>query len=650
VIRWILFLGLASGLVAYAFWLYLRVEMSVPWARRLAAARALALVILLALLFDVRLPAGGAAGSGEPWVLLDASLSMAATAEEGGTAWDTASARAAQLADEGWRVVTFGSGAESIDLDGESEPSEPHSMLAPALQRAAEAGARRVRVLSDLRLEDQVAVRAALASLPIEVEFERFGGTVANAGITELDVPDLARPEGSVTAEIEIHAAGADSLTVRVSEEDRQVAEVRVAAPSLGLRSRVRVDLPTPLATGRVRYSASVSLEGDGFPSDDVAVRYASVGHEEGALVLISLRPDWEPRHLLPVLEEVTGLPAMGYLRAASDRFLPMGRALDRGTPVDSAAVGRAALDAAVLVLHGFGVDTDAWARSLVGRPGRKVLFPADADGSALAGVPSGAPRPGEWYASADLPSSPIAGALSGTTLQGLPPLSNVLLPDDPAAVRGALLVQLRGAGAPEAALHLDEREGGRVAVILSSGFWRWSAREGGREAYRRIWSGVVGWLLADQSVTASEVRPTQWVVDRGEPVTWAVPSDSTALRLVVSSADSSSTASSAAVVDTTLVGGGSPSVGVLPPGAYAYRVEGAGGQTVTEGRFDVASATAEMAPAAAEPSESEASAGSAASAGEGPGSPLRTRPWPYLLVIGLLCAEWIGRRRSGLR
>ena len=31
-------------------------------------------------------------------------------------------------------------------------------------------------------------------------------------------------------------------------------------------------------------------------------------------------------------------------------------------------------------------------------------------------------------------------------------------------------------------------------------------------------------------------------------------------------------------------------------------------------------------------------------------GSPLRTRPWPYLFVIVLLCAEWIGRRRSGLR
>ena len=35
------------------------------------------------------------------------------------------------------------------------------------------------------------------------------------------------------------------------------------------------------------------------------------------------------------------------------------------------------------------------------------------------------------------------------------------------------------------------------------------------------------------------------------------------------------------------------------------------------------------------------------ARAGDG-GRPLRTTPWPYLLVIGLLCGEWIGRRRSG--
>jgi hypothetical protein len=49
-------------------------------------------------------------------------------------------------------------------------------------------------------------------------------------------------------------------------------------------------------------------------------------------------------------------------------------------------------------------------------------------------------------------------------------------------------------------------------------------------------------------------------------------------------------------------------------------------------------------------PASAEGDALTAGAEVERPGSPLRTRPWPYLLVIGLLCAEWIGRRRSGLR
>lgn len=648
-IRWGAFVVLAAALVAYAFWVYLRVEMSVPWARRLAWVRALALVLILALLFDLRLPASGAGAASDRWVLLDASLSMAATSAEGVSAWEGALARAEELDDDGWRVVTFGAAAGEGASDA-VEPEETASELAPALRRAAETGVRSVRVLSDLRLEDQVAVRAALAALPLDVTFEAFGDAVVNAGVSELDVPDLVRAEGSVTAEVEVHATGADSVTIRVFEEDREVGEVRVAAPSPGLRARVPVELPTPAAAGRVRYTATVSVDGDGFPSDDRGVRYSSVGHEEGALVLVSLRPDWEPRYMLPVLEEVTGLPALGFLRAGPDTFVPMGRALDRGAPVDSATVRRAAADAAVLVLHGLDAGSDAWAAALAERPGRLILAPMDAEGAERAGIPSGAPQGGEWYASADVPTSPIAGALSGLTLQALPPLSNVLLPEDPARVRGALLVQLRGAGSPEAAIHLEEREEGRAAVLLASGLWRWAAREDGREAYRRVWSGVAGWLLADQTVTASEIRPARWVFGRGEPVAWTVPSDSSALRLVVVSVDSVTAGSAdSVVVDRALEDGGSLSTGVLPPGPYRYRAVSGAGDIVSEGRFDVAEATAEMVPVPAEPAPAEG-AGTAVAAAEPAGTPLRTRPWPYLLVIGLLCGEWIGRRRSGLR
>ena len=312
-IRWSLILALGAGLVAYSWWLYLRLEIAVPAAKWLAAARATALVLVLLLLFDLRLPAVGPGGGSDDWVLIDASLSMGAVPAGEASAWEAAADRARALERQGWRVVTFGDGQEEGALQDDTAPSALHSLLAPALVRAAEGGARRVRVLSDLRLEDAVAVRSALAALPVEVEFERFGGDVRNAGISRLEVPDVSRPTEPVSAEVEVHVASAvDSVSVRVFEEGALVAELRVAAPTPGLRARVPVELPPPGTTGRVRYTASVELEGDAFPSDDVAVSYASVGHEEGALVLVSLRADWEPRYLLPLLQDVTGLPAIG--------------------------------------------------------------------------------------------------------------------------------------------------------------------------------------------------------------------------------------------------------------------------------------------------------------------------------------------------
>ena len=638
--RGLLFFVLAATLVGYSFWVYLRIELPVRVTRLLASLRAVTLVVILTLLFDPPIPGTSATAASTRWVLLDASLSMTAEVD-GWSPWQQAQSRATELAEDGWNVVTFGDNTRSLE-GADYSPDQPRTLLAPALERAAEAGVGTVRVLSDLRLEDGIAVRAALEALPLEIEFEGFGAEVVNAGISAFEVPDAPRPEGLITVVVEVHGGGADSVTLEVRADGAVVASQLVNLPDAGLRRRVEIEIPVPNASGRVRYSAQVTAAFDGFAADDEAITYATVGHEEGALVLVSLRPDWEPRFLLSVLEDVTGLPGVGYLRVGPEQFVSIGTAVERAGPVDSATVGRAVRDAALLVVHGLHGDADDWSRALVERASSAILLAGDRGGAALAGVRTAAAVGGEWYASADVPASPLVAELTGAELLGLPPLSDVLVPADGMTVVSPLNLQLRGIGAPAAALHLDTSGGGRRALGLASGFWRWAMREGaGRDAYRRLWSGVAGWVLAEGSMVAPEPRPVRWVFDRGDPVLWSLPRDSTDVRLSVLSGDS-------VVADTVFGGGATPSLGVMTPGLYSYRAFNGAGDVLATGRFDVSANSSEMIPKRMLPQRPAPRA--AAQPVARAGRPLRTSPWPYLFLITLLCTEWVARRRTGLR
>ena len=638
-IRWVLITLLAVALAAYAFWIYLRVDLPVPSARRLATLRTCAFIVVLLLLFDVRLPSGGP-DRPERWALVDASLSMAVVGVDGARPWDEAIRRADELRRSGYEVEAFGADPASATPD-DPDPTELSTRLLPALERAAEGGARTVVVLTDGRIEDEVALRAAAVTLPLELTMERFGDERTNAGVTRLSVSDVPRPGDPARAEVEIHASdGLDSVTVEVLAEGDLVAATTVAAPDAGLRATVPLDFSPPVSEGRVRYEARVTATGDAFSEDDVAVDYATIGREEGALVLVSLRPDWEPRYLLSVLSEVTGLPTTGYVAAGPDRWVRAGRALDRSGPVDTEAVRTAVADAELVVLQGLDAGADEWAWTVAEGAGRRILLPTDAASVGRLGLNVASPVSGEWYASADLPPSPVAGALAGVSLQGLPPLTDVMAsPGDPGA-DAPVLLQHRGAGPAVPALRLVEGRG-RTAIVLASGFWRWASRDVGRDAYRRLWSGVAGWILSGRAVAAGDVRPTQWVVERGEPVGWNVPDGASGVRLVVG-------AEGGTTVDTVVSAGASVSTGTLPPGTYEYAALDPSGDTLGSGRFDVAGTTREM----SAPRVDELPAGNAAAAAAraSTGRPIRTASWPYLLLIGLLCAEWVGRRRSGLR
>ncbi|MBR43703.1 MAG: hypothetical protein CME18_04750 [Gemmatimonadetes bacterium] len=641
-----MFLFLAGILGAYAFWVYLRVELAVPTARRLAVVRASILALVLLLLFDPRLPFDATGAGSAPWVLLDASMSMTVEGREGPSPKEVAAERAAQLETEGWEVFRFGNGNLTRQVNDTQRAGEGLiSELAPSLQLAAESGAKEVRVLSDLRFTDPVAIQSTLDVIPVAVQFEDLSQVARNSGIARFSVSDVLHPDDSPAAEIEIFGGDSgDSVTVEIFEEDREVAQLRVLAPGPGLRSTGTVRLPPAAESGHLRYTARIADEekdDDAFPSDNEAVTYAGIGYPAGALVLVSALPDWEPRYLLPVLEKVTGLPSIGYLRAGPDRFVRLGSASELGIPADSSTVKRAATEAALLVLHGLGVDADSWMTEIAGGRGQRLVLPMDSEGTRAVGMETGDPISGEWYASPDVPTSPIAGALAGVNLQGLPPLSRTMIPSDPLRLP-PLQIQLRGTGPPQSAFGLIERPGGRVAVALASQFWRWAARENGHEPYRRIWSGIADWLLAGEEVIAAEPRPTVWVTSRGQKIGWSLGGDSSSVHLEIRSATE-------IVTDTTLVGGGEAMTRPLDPGLYTYTLVSESDDTVGAGRFDVSGVSLEMLPVAKMPESSPGSLGLPGNA-EGSGRPLRTYPWVYLLIMALLCGEWIARRSTGLR
>lgn len=648
-IRLLAFLVLAGALAGGAFWSYLRAEPPVAGRAALALLRAAVLVVLLALVMDLRVPGGMGWGDAPRWVLVDVSASMSAA---GGVAWEEARARAEALAAEGWTVVPFGEGVG--DPGGLPDAPEARATrLAPALARALEAGAREVRVLSDLRFEDGVEAGAVLEAAPVPVGFEAFGGAVPNAGIASFAVDDQSRRGDPVAAALEFFAgAGTDSLRVEIREEGVPVLSRTVEAPAPARRSRLTLRLPAPEGEGRLRYTARVALPGDGFPGDDEAVAFMSAGREEGGLVLVTLRPDWDARALLSVLAEATGLPSSGWLRVGPNRFAPMGQALERGVPVDSPQVRAAAQGASLLVLHGLDARSDAWSRSLGRHASRVLLWPGDADGARAAGVAAAAPQGGEWYVVPVLKPSPLAADLAGVSLRDLPPLSGVLAAEDTPPGAPPLEIQAGGIGPARPALLLQAPPGRRQAVVLASGFWRWSARDGEpRETYRRLWAGVAGWLLATDPAAAMDVRPERWVAPARTPVGWRMPSEGPdSVRLEIRAV------AGEPVLDTVLERTGGALTPPLSAGTYAFRATW-GEQALGEGRFDVEARSEEMLPRPAAPGPvgapgPGAGAGGAGSQDAGPsgGAPLRTSPWPYLLVLVLLSAEWVGRRRAGLR
>ena len=133
----------------------------------------------------------------------------------------------------------------------------------------------------------------------------------------------------------------------------------RSSASGISVTATIR--LPAPRDVGWVRYRLLVSLPGDGFEADDAKSAYTEVDPEEGGLVLLSLQPDWEPRFLLPVLSQITGLASSGFLGLSGGRYLRLGSGAQVGPLADEIEVREALARADFVVLHGLGAGAPDW-------------------------------------------------------------------------------------------------------------------------------------------------------------------------------------------------------------------------------------------------------------------------------------------------
>lgn len=656
--NWMLYLALAALLVLAVVALYAWREPAGRSRFLAAALRAAALALALLLVFDPWLPALVGGAEDRPVAILDDSWSMRLpVAARGVSRWEAAGRQVRALGVG--RVSLLSGGTVDAEEVAIRTPAAAASRMVPAVRAALESGARELVLVTDGGITDlEEAIRLiteAGAALRVVGVGEAGEAGPRNAALAGVEAPRSARAGATVPVRVEVAALGleGDSLSIRLEREGEVLSSVAVVAPADGRRAAVELplELPSGAESARLRLSARVVTDGsDPLPEDDARPFFIDVEERPRGIVLLSARPDWEPRFLAPVLEHASGLDVRGYLRAPAGAYLTLGTGAGAARRVTEAEVRADLQRAAVVVLHGVSAGAPAWLREMVSHP-RVLLFPVDGAGAAdlsgpLGAMLSGAAVQGDWYVAPRPPASPVAPLMAQIESGSLPPLTALHAVEPPPASWTPLVAQRdrRGQTYPVAIAGGTGQR--RWVVATGSGYWRWSLRGGdARRAYALFWSSLVGWLTEDLGAGAGRaVRPEPDVVERGAAVVWRVAGDADTLRLHVVTSDG-------AALDTAVAVAADRSARTRPlePGIHAWRA--AAGDVQAQGELAVAAWSPELVAAARDLSGLSARGVTmGADATRGPGRRLHARAWPWILLIGLLCGEWILRRRLGLR
>ena len=649
--------GLVISAGLFSFWVYSRMEIAISSWKSLAILRFLTLSMVLLLIWDPNIPvARTEIGQDTVWMLLDGSWSMRPTDQSRPELLAEVMERLTEMEEMPLRIMLFGErprfvsadSVESIDFRDEL------SRLGPALVSAAEAGASDVLVLSDFRIDDVEILDSYSQTYGLDVKFERLDMERRNVGVEDFMVFRNDPLEETVTAQASIFSEGLqadESITIEIFEEENLVVSEEVNPISIGNTLMFEVELPiNHEASGLLEYRISLGILEDDFSLDNQKSTFIDMSFSDKEIVFLSMKPDWEPRFLLPVLSEVSGLSFEGFLSLGDDQFLSMNDIEGDESIVTESRVKRAVAASRILIVHGLAGDSPDWVVDALDNSSSTIAFIEDGTAASKMGVSTQQSIvEGEWYLESSLKPSPLASTLSGIDLTSLAPLNAVLPMLDPNSYLRPIEFRRNGLGQIQAPLILNESDDRKQALVLASGFWRWSSRGGNsREVYRRLWSGVLGWLMASE--VASNIRLVEPEVrvwsenDQSRWSAWGLANNS--IHLMIYKDEK-------LVQDTTVIVNPESQffINGLGLGSYSYRADDINsGDLLGSGRFKVENHSLEWFRVPRDLVDIYSDLPSSTAIGSGFSRPLHTYIIPYLLIIIFLSIEWIGRRQRGLR
>jgi hypothetical protein len=359
---------------------------------------------------------------------------------------------------------------------------------------------------------------------------------------------------------------------------------------------------------------ALISAPGDAVARNDT-VAVALDRSRSASAVFVSTAPDFDSRAAIGLLRGALAMPARGFLRIAPGVWRVDGSL----SPVAETEVRAAFRDAPIAIIHG---DTAAFGS------------PREATAAPYALIVPVSDTTGEWYVTAT-PPSPLLPAYTGIGWDSLPPL--IAGGGAPAGQWTAMQVSEGRSGTPRAIVAGNDAPR-RSVTIVGAGFWRWQFRGGSSaDAFAAFWGGIFDWLAGERADKRAAI-PDAASFRAGDRIRWRRGGAADSVAIVGWRKRNAPTRHDSLILRFPA---GASVVETPPMEEGEYDISVRGGQSIL-----VVNASSEWLPRQVRIKSGAVRSG----APVGARPHLRDHSWIYAVIIAALCAEWLLRRKAGLR